>query len=253
MDEISVLAVQAPRMRIKDAAAYFQSAIQRTGGKEFDFILFPEKWVLDELSERSSEFQELLNIFCKYSDAYGCVVLPGSFSLLDGGKLFNTAPVIYRGSVLGFQEKISLFRSEVGKYTPGKEVRVFEGNVKFSIAVCYDIDFPYYSRIAAQKGADVILNPSLIQAKFHEMWHLYVLARSLENRIPIVSVNSLSEPFGGNSVSTILVDNGDGVMIHADRAERMEIAVFRIDVGNMRELRRKRLMEDPGTYGLLTK
>ena len=50
----------------------------------------------------------------------------------------------------------------------------------------------------------VIFNPSLIRKDFHREWHLYVKTRSLENRIPVISINSISDDFMGEAMRDIL-------------------------------------------------
>lgn len=248
MGDVRVLAVQAPRMPAYDALKYFRKITESAASRDVDFVLFPEKWVTDELPQDGSAYLDLMNNISKLSRELGCAVIPGSFPLRRDGMLMNASPVVLDGNVAGFQEKISLFRSEIGKYVPGNEINVFSHAVKFAVAVCYDIDFPYYPKVAIRKGAELLLNPSLIQRKFHDMWHLYVAARSLENRIPVVSVNSLSEPFGGNSAVSMLTDAGDGVFVNLEKLGQHEVSLLNIDIDGARQLMAARVREDPGIY-----
>jgi predicted amidohydrolase len=102
----------------------------------------------------------------------------------------------------------------------------------------------------AERGVTVLANPSLIPSKYHRMWHIYVRGRSLENRIPVLSVNSLSEPFLGNSIITGMRDEGDGIVLEEENAGSQEIFYSELNYSHLPGLVRKRKDEDPGVYAL---
>lgn len=79
---------------------------------------------------------------------------------------------------------------------PARVVHIFKTHFeRIATPVCYDLDFPYFRKIASLDGASIIINPSLIRNTLHGMWQLYVAARSLENRLNVASTNSISNPF----------------------------------------------------------
>ena len=82
------------------------------------------------------------------------------------------------------------------------------------------------------------------------MWHLYVKGRSLENRIPIISVNSSSEPLGGNSLGTSLVELDSGVILESHMAEQSVLS-YEIDMSRIDNMIENRMNEDPGKYSFL--
>ena len=67
--------------------------------------------------------------------------------------------------------------------------------------VCHDVVFPESARTLVLKGAELLLNPSLIPTQGIEPWRIYVMARALENRVPIIAPNPyLSTRVPGDSV-----------------------------------------------------
>ena len=216
--------------------------------KRPDFLILPEKWIMEKYKEGSTDLSKIMGSFQKMSKEFGTTIIPGSFSVFRNGSLYNTSPVISDGRILGWSDKISLYRIEKNEYSPGREISVFEADgIKFGVAVCYDLDFPYYTKIAIRKGARILFNPSLIIKQFHEMWHIYVRGRSLENRLPVISVNSSSEPLGGNSLGTSLVQLERGVILESHMAKQSVLS-YELDMSGIDNMIESRMNEDPGKY-----
>lgn len=241
---------QTERMNLKKAFEYLGEFKK----EEFDpgsLLIMPEKWIKDIIDMDSAQYNDLLSDLENLTDASDCAIVPGSISLREDGKIYNTAPLIFNGHLLGWQRKISLFKSENETYNRGSEINAFKiSKFKLGIAVCYDIDFPYYAKKLVSLGCDIIVNPSLIHSGFTDMWHLYIKSRSLENRIPIISVNSISDPFFGNSIAVdpYPFDYGTKIREHLCRSEKR--AVFTINPLESKRMRKDRFEEDPGSYDL---
>jgi predicted amidohydrolase len=215
-----------------------------------DFVVLPEKWILQRYRENTDPLNEIMDMFCDISGKYDCTIVPGSLGISRNGKLYNSAPVISEGKIAGWSDKISLYRMEKNEFSSGDQIEVFNGSgIRFSVAVCYDLDFPYYTKVAIRKGARLLINPSLIHERFHEMWHIYVTGRSLESRIPVISVNSASPPLNGGSVGTILEEEEGGVMIRKVRASGSVLS-YALDIEKTIPLIEKRMDEDPGIYSI---
>lgn len=248
---INILAFQTRRRSYADAMTYLHGEFSdQINGSRPDFIVMPEKWVTDPMKEESQEMSTLLSFFLDLSERMDSVIVPGSFSVIREGALYNSSPVICSGKLAGWQDKISLFRMEKEKYTPGTDSRIFEAKgIRFAVSVCYDSDFPYYSRMAAMNGAELIINPVLIDGNFHDMWRVYVEARALENRLPFISVNSLSEPFLGNSILAVPEKYLFGARLNTRTYRSSPVIRRKISLDGLEELRTERLNEDPGSYG----
>ena len=94
------------------------------------------------------------------------------------------------GELISRQKKVHLFRRENDAALPGEKFEPFEiDGIKVGVMVCHDVVFPESARTLVLKGAELLLNPSLIPAQGIEPWRIYVMARALENRVLIIAPN----------------------------------------------------------------
>lgn len=248
---IKFTGVQARRMSIESGIKFISSRLPDMIADGSDILVLPEKWIVDPVESESDGLNDLLKSLCELSGANACLVIPGSFSVKRNGGLYNSSPIIDHGDILGWQDKISPFGNERTVYSTGSEVRIFDTSVgKISVPVCYDIDFPYFLKVSVRMGAELAINPSLIDSQFHDEWHLYISARSLENRIPVLSVNSLSSPFNGNSVAIQPYLHSYGFRIRKVEAGNSEAFSAGLDGKGIKDYMKKRMEEDPGNYSL---
>ena len=108
------------------------------------------------------------------------------------------------GEEVGRQDKIHLYAIERGNFEQGKILNLFKlNNFHFAILICFDMAFYETPRLAAENGADLLFSPTQIREDGMENWSIYLKARVLENRIPVVACNSfgsvLERRFLGNS------------------------------------------------------
>lgn len=250
MTNRNVVGIEAPILSVEDYENYATPVFEDLARKNVDLVLFPEKWISNVFVEGSESFRRIVETFSKMSGEYGFCIVPGSLNIQRTTGLYNSAPVFYGGELLGWQDKIIPFAREKKYYRPGKEIRAFHAaGLNIGVQVCYDLDFPFVSKIQALKGVDVILNPSLILKEFHNMWHLYVRTRSLENRIPVISVNSVSDPFYGGSVSTSFSVREAGIILRTHKSKGNSITCS-VNRNMVKRLSSARRMEDPGNYEL---
>lgn len=251
LDEIRIAGMEMALSSHDEARDLIRHRISPFIAKEKpDFVVLPEKWIMQRYDENSDLLDEIMDMFCDLSGRHGCTIVAGSLGISRNGKLYNSAPVISEGKIIGWSDKISLYRVEKNEFSPGEQIEVFNGSgIRFSVAVCYDLDFPYYTKVAIRKGARLLINPSLIRERFHDMWHIYVTGRSLESRIPVISVNSSSPPLNGGSVGTLLEEEEGGVMIRKVRASG-SILSYTLDMEKTIPMIEKRMNEDPGIYSI---
>ena len=119
--------------------------------------------------------------------------------------------------------------------------------------VCYDLDFPFFSKISSLNGVRIIFNPSLIRRDFHEEWHQYMVTRALENRIAVLSLNSLTEQFNGDSVFVQTYVEDDGVRIKKTNFGKERRKSVSFSTGNINDKFTQRHEEDPGIYSFPVK
>ena len=96
------------------------------------------------------------------------------------------------GYEIGKQDKIHLYAYERELFEPGNELKIFKLNrsYHFAILICFDMAFFETPRLAVENGADFLLSPTQIRADGMENWFIYLKARALENRVPIIACNS---------------------------------------------------------------
>ncbi|MGQ0772660.1 MAG: carbon-nitrogen hydrolase family protein [Nitrososphaerota archaeon] len=181
----------------------------RLARKETDIVCLPEQWLAQN---RLADFDAQFSAFRRISKDYSMTIIPGAFyeKLHHGYSI--SAPIIDSGQIIGKQEKIHPFDYEKRLIKPGTKAQVFKAKARFGVIICYDMVFSDVAETMVKKGAEVLFSPSRIVRRGIEPWHIYVQARSLENRIPILAANVHDRKFGGKSIIVDLEDN-DGIMM----------------------------------------
>jgi predicted amidohydrolase len=139
-----------------------------------DFVLFPELLTTQLLAaqrdRRPSEAARVLaertpqylDFFTRMSIKYNVNIVGGSQFVVEGESLFNIAYLFRRDGTIGKQYKMHVTPAERRWWgvEPGGEVVVFDTDCgKIAIQVCYDVEFPELSRIAAGQGAQILFVP----------------------------------------------------------------------------------------------
>lgn len=203
-DLIRVCVVQYQMRTVKNfdefahASEYF---IDCASDYQGDFILFPELFTTQLLScvkptrpglaaRRLADFTpQYLELFSQLAIKYNVNVVAGSHFLVEQGDLYNVAFLFGRDGTIGKQYKLHITPSERKWWgvAPGRKVEVFNTDCgKVAIQICYDIQFPEATRIATQKGAQMIFVPYNTDTR-----HGYLrvrrcaMARCIENHIYI--------------------------------------------------------------------
>lgn len=178
-----------------------------------DFVLFPELFTTQLLScapgskpgqaaRKLAEFTpQYLEFFTEMAVKYDVNVIGGSQFVVERETLYNISYLFQRDGSIGKQYKIHITPSERKWWgvSPGDKVEVFDTDCgKIAIQICYDIEFPETTRIAAKKGAQIIFVPfntdtrhgylrvrTCAQARCVEN-HLYVAISGCTGNLPFV-------------------------------------------------------------------
>ncbi|KAB2924733.1 MAG: GNAT family N-acetyltransferase [Bacteroidetes bacterium] len=167
-----------------------------------DFVVFPEIFTTQLLSflptERPgkavralSQFTpRYLELFRQLAVKYDINIVGGSHFTLEGDDLFNISYLFRRDGTLGKQYKLHVTPNERRWWgvKPGNTVEVFETDKgKVSVQICYDIEFPELTRIAVEKGAQMIFVPFCTDERFAYLRVRYCAqARCVENHVYVV-------------------------------------------------------------------
>ncbi|TVQ01768.1 MAG: GNAT family N-acetyltransferase [Planctomycetaceae bacterium] len=139
-----------------------------------DFVLFPELFTTQLLScveatrpgqaarQLAAFTPQFLDFFIDLAVKFNVNIIGGSQFVIEDDILYNISYLFQRDGTIGKQYKIHVTPSERKWWgvNPGKKVEVFETDCgPIAIQICYDIEFPELTRIAASKGAQMVFVP----------------------------------------------------------------------------------------------
>jgi predicted amidohydrolase/ribosomal protein S18 acetylase RimI-like enzyme len=164
-----------------------------------DFILFPEIYTTQMLSfieaprpalavRKLAEFTpQYLERFTKLAVRYNINIIGGSHFSVENDRLYNIAYLFQRNGSINKQYKLHITPNEKRWWgvDPGNAIEVFETDKgRISIQICYDIEFPEVSRIAVEKGAQIIFVPFCTDERYGYLRVRYsAQARCIENHV----------------------------------------------------------------------
>jgi predicted amidohydrolase len=186
-------------MAFEDFARQCEFFLDTASDYKCDFVLFPELFTAQLLScveasrpgmaaRRLSEFTpQYLEFFTEMAIRYDLNVIGGSQFVVEHDNLYNTSYLFRRDGSIGKQYKIHITPSERKWWgvTPGSRVEVFDTDCgRIAIQICYDIEFPELTRIATQKGAQMVFVPYNTDTRhgYLRVRHC-ALARCVENHL----------------------------------------------------------------------
>jgi omega-amidase len=162
-----------------------------------DLVVLPEMidtgYVMEEVERSASRWDELfvpgLRAIAKECDLN--VVCGVSERLVD--RIYNAVAVIDReGQIAGHYRKVHLFSpaGEDRACAPGEGLVAVElDDVRWGVAVCYDIRFPELVRRLVFDGVKGLLIPSAFPFPRLDHWRVLLRARAMENQCVVVAAN----------------------------------------------------------------
>lgn len=242
---IKVLLIQSKVCESKaKALEYFQRIVNNPGFDNSDIVCFPELWYPNVVNDFEKEFATILDMAKQKS----IFIIPGAFLERIDDEICVSCPIISKkGKIIGRQFKIHPFGIQRKDVKPGIKAEVFNiGKFKLGVVICYDAVFPEVSRVLTTKGADVLFFPSKIKTEGVGPWHIYLQARALENRIPVVAPNVCTGPFGGRSIIVDFSYNKrNDIALPRPRvlSENQQVLAANIDIAQARNIRRERFKD----------
>ena len=197
---MKVAAYQAPLLAdgSTDALDLIRRQVERCESAGVEILCCPEA-VLGGLADHSARVtaigltcDELNNTLAPLASESVTTIV--GFTETDGNaKLYNSAAVLHRGSVVGVYRKLhpAINRSV---YSAGDEMPVFTvGALTFGIVICRDSNFPEPARVMASRGATALFVPTNNGLPFAKASPDIVadarradIARATENRITVI-------------------------------------------------------------------
>ena len=169
---------------------------------------------------------------CEIAKTYRCHVIAGiamAGEPLGANEAIVASPA---GGVVGRYRKINTFTpaGETSHYARGTQVEVLDiAGVRVAPFICYDLRFPEVFRIAAARGAELmVVIANWPEARVHHWTHLLV-ARAIENQAYVIGVNrcgrDLNLAYSGQS---LVVGPRGEVLLDAGDVETVAIASFNL-------------------------
>jgi predicted amidohydrolase len=165
----------------------------------------------------------------------GLWLVGGSLYEHDGGRIFNTAPVIDpTGTVVARHRKLFPFQPYEQGVAGGSAGTVFDvpGVGRFGVSICYDMWFPETTRWMACQGAEVILHPTLTNTIDRDVELSIARAAAATNQCYFVDINGAGDLATGRSI----ICGPGGEIIHQAGSGREIIAVV-LDLDQARQAR----------------
>jgi predicted amidohydrolase len=194
-----------------------------------DMICLPERWVplykdstQNFQDQRGNDYAFIKNLAKEYN-----------IKFISGGiwekrmKMKKPSITCYffdeNGEEIGRQDKIHLYAYEREHFEPGNELNLFSFNDSFyfTILICFDMAFFETPRLAVEKGADILFSPTQIREDGMENWYVYLKARALENRVPIVACNSY-----GSYVNRRFIGNSKIISFHKGKISPSKLKII---------------------------
>jgi predicted amidohydrolase len=155
------VAPSAPKVNLERMAEFVKQA-KKQGA---DLVVFPEDAVNGPLggqTEFVASAPETLAFFQALAVKHGVDLVPGTWTIAEGGMLFNAAHYINAdGTVAGVYRKVNLWETEKAAITPGAAVSVFPTRFgKVGLIVCWDISFPAMFAEMVAQGVELVVSPT---------------------------------------------------------------------------------------------
>ena len=156
----------------------------------------------------------------------GIFVLGGLVRLGSRGRVFNEAVCISpSGRRVARYDKLHLFSPghESRHYAPGAKIVLFGcGKLQVAVFICYDLRFPEIFRMAAQRGANVLVVIANWPSKRRSHWTALLRARAIENQAYTIGVNrSGNDPQHNYHGGSLIVSPWGETVAEAGRSETL--------------------------------
>ncbi|GHF14859.1 hypothetical protein GCM10017044_06220 [Kordiimonas sediminis] len=177
---------------------------------------------------------------CNLAKSLGIWLIPGSIFEDEGGKVYNTTPVIDpNGNIIATYRKMYPFYPYEAGVSEGQDICVFDipDYGRFGLYICYDMWFPELSRAMISKGAEVLLHPTLTDTQDREVEQAMIRATAAQQQCYVIDVNGTGQQGLGQS----LIAGPDGEILHK-ASTKEEIILTEVDFDRVRRGRERGIM-----------
>lgn len=137
------------------------------------FVCFPEYFFVNQRLGNHGQSMHNQSLQIKriklLSKELNTVVIGGTMPELADGVMYNTTYIYQNGIELGSYRKKNLFFAEIGKITPGDELKIFNAyGFNFGVLICADVFHDESFLYMKEHSAKVIFSPTFSLIKQDE-------------------------------------------------------------------------------------
>jgi predicted amidohydrolase len=190
--------------RFGDKKENFRQTAALAKGVKADLLVLPELFATgyafvskDEanfLSEKTDG--PTTEFLMKLSADTGAVAVAG-FIEKEDRDVYNSAIMVYDGTIIGTYRKLHLFNREKLWFSPGnKPLEAYDvKGMKIGMMICFDWMFPEVMRTLTLKGAQIVAHPSNLVMPYCQN---SMITRCLENRVFAITANRIGREERGD-------------------------------------------------------
>lgn len=156
----------------------------------------PVEQKIEEINKEEIEFN--LSKVSALAKQYKIFVAVGTVRF-DAENRFNSIVVFdNNGSLMGYYDKTALWGWDKDNFVRGTKPGIFEiDNIKVGFRICFDVRFPESFRELYKQNADICFvsfsdTSETPQPARYDIIKAHLITRAVENVMPIVSVNSIT-------------------------------------------------------------
>lgn len=207
-----------------------------------DLVVLPEAFPvgfsmqIDEIADREGATDAFVRDLAR---EFGVWVIAGNMIKPDDRGRNVALVASPKGEIVGRYAKCHAFTpaGEHAKYGVGDDVLVVDlDGVKVAPMICYDLRFPELFRVAARRGAEVLVVIANWPTPRVHHWTSLLVARAIENQAIVVGCNRCGAdphvPYPGRS---LIIDPRGQILADAGDTERAIVAP--IDIAALRQYR----------------
>jgi len=183
---------------IEERINWAEKKIISIKNKKIDLIIFPElftcgynsgSYIIKNAEHKSGESFSIFSKLAKYFK----IGIHYGYPEKKSSKIYNSAQFISsNGSSLNNHRKLILEASgyESKYFSSGNSIEVFKyKGFKIATLICYDAEFPETARIAATKGAELLLVPTALSDRWNWVAEKMIPTRAHENGVFLAYAN----------------------------------------------------------------
>lgn len=153
--------------------------------------------IAEQIRDLAKQEERFIETMEKLAKRYNICIVGGTIPGFDKNKekVYNRCHVFGPKGLAGSQSKLHMTRFEDEEWliSSGQTLKVFEAEFGiFSVAICYDVEFPEIARVAAKQGAHILVTPSCTDDRNGWLRVRYCAhARAIENQMYVIQSSTV--------------------------------------------------------------